>query len=390
MRRPCRNRLPRPACQDGDAHTTLPFAGEFTRAYALQVTLRRALARAERAATLDAGEVAGLLAARGDDLQALCEIASRVCATASVTRSHIRRRSSCPVTHLCRDRCHCCTFCDRPATLRRQGRRPSWRSTMQWRSPGEVRTPAAPSALLTWGTPRRIAGPRHFGWTRADSTAPWTARARCGVAILERAGCCPRQSRRSQLGTTDPSATGVAEHRADAGDHQPAPLHDPRAGPRLTRTRTRWCDCACCATPKACDPLDHGAADRHRRDSGGRAESCWPCARGQEFHGIQEVIIQNFRAKPGTAMARVPDCGPEEYLAAVATARVVLRSSGHLQAPPTYPILKPWPDCWARESTTGAGSARSPPTTSTRNGARPSIQALRRSRRMPACDWRHA
>jgi FO synthase len=44
----------------------------------------------------------------------------------------------------------------------------------------------------------------------------------------------------------------------------------------------------------------------------------------RSFHGIQEVIIQNFRAKPDTAMAGTADCDDEEYVAAVATARIVL------------------------------------------------------------------
>jgi FO synthase len=54
----------------------------------------------------------------------------------------------------------------------------------------------------------------------------------------------------------------------------------------------------------------------------------------REFGGVQEVIVQNFRAKPATAMAAVPDCDAEEYLAAVATARVVLGTGVHVQAPP--------------------------------------------------------
>ena len=55
----------------------------------------------------------------------------------------------------------------------------------------------------------------------------------------------------------------------------------------------------------------------------------------REFHGIQEVIIQNFRAKPGTAMARVPDCGPEGVPGRGGHCPSGPRSSVHLQAPPT-------------------------------------------------------
>jgi FO synthase len=52
-------------------------------------------------------------------------------------------------------------------------------------------------------------------------------------------------------------------------------------------------------------------------------------------HGhVQEVIVQNFRPKPGTAMAAVPAPSLEEYLWTIAAARVLLDPSIHLQAPP--------------------------------------------------------
>src|SRR6266536_362836 len=52
-------------------------------------------------------------------------------------------------------------------------------------------------------------------------------------------------------------------------------------------------------------------------------------------HGhVQEVIVQNFRPKPGTAMAAAPAPSLEEYLWTVAAARVLLDPSIHLQAPP--------------------------------------------------------
>ncbi len=52
-------------------------------------------------------------------------------------------------------------------------------------------------------------------------------------------------------------------------------------------------------------------------------------------HGhVQEVIVQNFRPKSGTAMAAAPAPSLEEYLWTVAAARVLLDPSIHLQAPP--------------------------------------------------------
>src|SRR4051812_47244519 len=52
-------------------------------------------------------------------------------------------------------------------------------------------------------------------------------------------------------------------------------------------------------------------------------------------HGhVQEVIVQNFRAKPGTRMAAAPEPPLEELLWTIAVARIVLGARAHLQAPP--------------------------------------------------------
>jgi FO synthase len=49
---------------------------------------------------------------------------------------------------------------------------------------------------------------------------------------------------------------------------------------------------------------------------------------------VQEVIVQNFRAKPGTRMADAPEPPLEELLWTIAVARIVLGAHAHLQAPP--------------------------------------------------------
>jgi FO synthase len=52
-------------------------------------------------------------------------------------------------------------------------------------------------------------------------------------------------------------------------------------------------------------------------------------------HGhVQEVIVQNFRAKPGTRMASAPEPPLEELLWTIAVARLVLGPEAHIQAPP--------------------------------------------------------
>src|SRR6478609_5295112 len=49
---------------------------------------------------------------------------------------------------------------------------------------------------------------------------------------------------------------------------------------------------------------------------------------------VQEVIVQNFRAKPGTRMAGAPEPAIEELLWTIAAARIVLGPFAHVQAPP--------------------------------------------------------
>jgi FO synthase len=49
---------------------------------------------------------------------------------------------------------------------------------------------------------------------------------------------------------------------------------------------------------------------------------------------VQEVIVQNFRAKPGTRMADAAEPSVEELMWTIAAARLVLGAGAHIQAPP--------------------------------------------------------
>ncbi|HSC91606.1 MAG TPA: 5-amino-6-(D-ribitylamino)uracil--L-tyrosine 4-hydroxyphenyl transferase CofH [Gaiellaceae bacterium] len=59
---------------------------------------------------------------------------------------------------------------------------------------------------------------------------------------------------------------------------------------------------------------------------------------------VQEVIVQNFRAKPGTRMAADPEPALEDHLWTIAAARILLGPRAHVQAPPNlafddFPLL---------------------------------------------------
>jgi len=69
-----------------------------------------------------------------------------------------------------------------------------------------------------------------------------------------------------------------------------------------------------------------------RRD---RIESLLAIAGLQAQYGhVQEVIIQNFLAKPETPMKDAPDAETDEFLWTVAAARLILGPEANLQVPP--------------------------------------------------------
>ncbi len=70
-------------------------------------------------------------------------------------------------------------------------------------------------------------------------------------------------------------------------------------------------------------------------DRAGQLAALRAIAASHARHGhVQEVIVQNFLPKPGTAMARAEACPPEDLQWAIAVARLVLQPEVHVQAPP--------------------------------------------------------
>src|SRR5581483_5706437 len=81
--------------------------------------LRRALARAEAGKALSVDEVEALLSARGADLERLMALARRLRELGHGTTVTYSRKVFIPLTMLCRDHCHYCTFAKPPAKLDR-------------------------------------------------------------------------------------------------------------------------------------------------------------------------------------------------------------------------------------------------------------------------------
>jgi len=58
----------------------------------------------------------------------------------------------------------------------------------------------------------------------------------------------------------------------------------------------------------------------------------------REYGHVQEVIIQNFRAKPDTKMAAAPDPSLDDLVWTIAAARIVLGAAMNIQAPPNLSL----------------------------------------------------
>jgi len=66
-----------------------------------------------------------------------------------------------------------------------------------------------------------------------------------------------------------------------------------------------------------------------------RADSIFAIRKvAREYAGIQEVIVQNFRAKPDTKMRDAPDAELDDLAATIAVTRLVLGAKARIQAPP--------------------------------------------------------
>ena len=163
--------------------------------------VRRALARADRGASLDLGEATALLTARGDDLTRLSTIAARVRDAGLVDDGRpgvvtYSPKVFIPLTRLCRDRCHYCTFVTTPGHLEREAE--NGQSTA-FLSPDEVldiaRKGAAlgcTEALFTLGDRPEDRWPAAADWLDAhgyDSTLAYVRA--MAIRVLEQTGLLP-------------------------------------------------------------------------------------------------------------------------------------------------------------------------------------------------------
>ncbi|WP_407940102.1 bifunctional FO biosynthesis protein CofGH [Nakamurella leprariae] len=305
--------------------------------------MRRALRRARDGATLDHTEAVVLLQAAGDDLAELCRIAGSV-RDAGLTDAGrpgvitYSKKVFIPLTRLCRDRCHYCTFVTVPGKLAAAGQQP-------YLSPDEVleiaRQGAAlgcKEALFTLGDRPEDRWPQAREWLEAagyDSTIDYVRA--MAVRVLEETGLLPHLNpgvmswqELQRLKPVAPSmgmmleTTSTELFTVKGNAHYGSPDKDPAVRLRVLEDAGR-----------STVPFTTGILVGIGETVADRAESLFELRRiARQYRSIQEVIVQNFRAKPDTAMRSVADADAGEYLAAVAVARLVLGPAMRIQAPP--------------------------------------------------------
>ena len=248
-----------------------------------------------------------------------------------------------PLTHLCRDVCHYCTFAERP----RAGR-------SAYLSPDEVlavaRAGAAAGcteALFTLGDKPELryrAAREALDALGCETTVDYL-HAMCAL-VLRKTGLLPHanpgiMSRSEMAGLRTVSASqGIMLESLSARLCEPGGVHygspDKRPEERLETLRLAG---------ELRVPFTTGILIGIGEIRAERLEALFAIRDlHQRFGHIQEVIVQNFRAKPGTKLAGAAEPDLDDLLWSLAAARLILGPTMNIQAPPNlspgvYPRL---------------------------------------------------
>ena len=311
--------------------------------------LRRALARVERGAALDLDEATVLLAATGADLDRLTAAAARVrdAGLEAAGRAGVVTFSPkvfIPVTKLCRDRCHYCTFVESPGQLKRAGHG-------MFLSPDEILDIARQGAelgcleaLFTLGDRPEDRWPEAREWLDEQGYDSTLAYVRAmAIRVLEETGLLPHLNpgvmsweELNRLKPVSPSmgmmlettSRRLFETRGEA--HFGSPDKDPAVRLRVLEDAGRLSI-----------PFTTGLLVGIGETLTERAETILALrATSRAYGAVQEVIVQNFRAKPDTAMRHADDLGLDEYRATIAVTRLLLGPKARVQAPPNLVDLE--------------------------------------------------
>ncbi len=281
--------------------------------------------------TLPDGEAMAL--ADCADLQALMETAAAIRDRGHGVRVSYSRKVFIPLTKLCRDSCHYCTFAHPPR-----------RNEAAYLSADDVLTIArdgaragCKEALFTLGDkPELRYRAARTELERLGHTSTIAYLAAMARLVFEQTGLLPHLNpgvmaaeEIALLRDVSVSQGLMLETAAErlsrrGGPHFGSPDKLPHV--RLNTIR---------AAGEAAVPFTSGiliGIGETRRE---RIESLVALRDLHQHHGhVQEIIIQNFRAKPGTRMAQAAEPSLDEHLWTIAVARILFGAAMNIQAPP--------------------------------------------------------
>ncbi|MGI8756109.1 MAG: 5-amino-6-(D-ribitylamino)uracil--L-tyrosine 4-hydroxyphenyl transferase CofH, partial [Acidimicrobiales bacterium] len=234
-----------------------------------------------------------------------------------------------PLTMLCRDRCGYCTFAQPPARLEAPYLTPEevLRIARRGASAG------CHEALFTLGERPEERYPVAAAWLAEHgytSTVHYLAEM-CRLVVTE-TGLLPHANAGAltaeELATLRPVAASqgmmIESLRADLDAHRGSPDKTPA---RRLATMEAAGELGIAFTTGILVGFGEQRADR--------IAALEAIAASHARHGhVQEVIVQNFLPKPGTAMHHSDPCPTDTFLEAIALARLILSPDIHLQAPP--------------------------------------------------------
>lgn len=234
-----------------------------------------------------------------------------------------------PLTKLCADRCGYCTFATAPRHLPQAYLTPAEVDAVA----GQGATHGCAEALFTLGEGPERRYPEARAWldrhgyvSTIDYLVASAGRVLTETGLLPHAnaGAIDRDEL-ARLRTVAPSQGMMIESlRPDLAAHRGAPDKTPER--RLATLH---------AAGELAIPFTTGILVGIGETEADRIEALLAIAAAHREYGhVQEVIVQNFLPKPGTAMRDSPPCPPQEHLRAIALARLILPFDVHLQAPP--------------------------------------------------------
>uniref|UniRef100_UPI003F50BE22 7,8-didemethyl-8-hydroxy-5-deazariboflavin synthase CofG n=1 Tax=Microbacterium chionoecetis TaxID=3153754 RepID=UPI003F50BE22 len=307
-----------------------------------------ALARAAAGERLDTADAEALLAATGERFERMLTIAGEVRDAGLATSGRpgvitYSRKVFVPLTTLCRDRCHYCVFVDTPGQLLKK-HKPAYMSPEQVLAVvRQGQAMGCKEVLLTLGDRPEERWPEARAWLDEHgfaSTIEYVAHiarlvtAETGLLAHANPGVMTEDELR-MLRPVAPSMGMMLETTSRRLFEEPGQVHfgSPDKDPAV---RLEVID----AAGRERVPFTTGILVGIGESVHDRAESLVAIRDAHERHmvegqgHVQEVIVQNFRAKPRTAMQGAPDADLLEYVAAVAVARLVMGPRMRIQVPP--------------------------------------------------------